>query len=110
MSIIFGAMTTKKDTQPRPSRGRPSTFDRTEALNRAMKLFWEQGYEGTTFDQLIEAMGISSSSFYNSFGSKELLYKEAADAYMKMSGDWFAGSLFGTADTREAFKKLLDAT
>lgn len=75
-----------------------------------MKLFWEQGYEGTTFDQLIQAMGISPSSFYNSFGSKEQLYKEATDAYLSLSEVWFAGELFGTVDTREAFKKLLNAT
>ncbi|ANB77507.1 TetR family transcriptional regulator [Paraburkholderia phytofirmans OLGA172] len=75
-----------------------------------MKLFWEQGYEGTSFDQLIRTMGISPSSFYNSFGSKEQLYKEATDAYLNMSEAWFAGRLFGTADTREAFKALLDAT
>jgi AcrR family transcriptional regulator len=75
-----------------------------------MKLFWEQGYEGTSFDQLIQAMEISPSSFYNSFGSKEQLYNEATDAYLSMSEVWFAGRLFGTADTREAFKKLLDAT
>ena len=103
-------MATEKDMPPRRGRGRPSTFDRTEALNRAMKLFWEQGYEGTSFDQLIQAMGISPSSFYNSFGGKEQLYREATDAYLSLSGVWFARGLFGTADTREAFKELLDAT
>ncbi len=103
-------MTTQKDSQARRGRGRPSTFDRSEALDRAMNLFWEQGYEGTSFDQLIQAMGISPSSFYNSFGSKEKLYKEATDAYLSLSEVWFAGELFGTADTREAFMKLLDAT
>ncbi|TKC88844.1 TetR/AcrR family transcriptional regulator [Trinickia terrae] len=75
-----------------------------------MQLFWEQGYEGTSFDQLIQLMGISPSSFYNSFGSKEQLYREATDAYLSMSATWFAGKLFGTADTREAFKKFLDGT
>src|SRR5579864_3913314 len=110
MSRICGAMTTEKDTQPRRGRGRPPTFHRMEALNQALKLFWDQGYEGTSFDQLIQAMAISPSSFYNSFGSKEQLYKEATDAYLSMSGVWFAGTLFGTADTREAFKELLDAT
>ncbi|MGF6780241.1 TetR/AcrR family transcriptional regulator [Paraburkholderia sp. GAS334] len=59
---------------------------------------------------MIQAMGISPSSFYNSFGSKERLYKEATDAYLSLSEVWFADGLFGTADTREAFKKLLDAT
>jgi AcrR family transcriptional regulator len=103
-------MATKKDMQPRRSRGRPSTFDREQALNRAMLLFWEQGYEGTSFDQLVQTMGISPSSFYNSFGSKERLYREATDVYVSMSGTWFAGMLFGTADAREAFEKLLDAT
>ena len=62
---IFGAMATKQDEQPGRGRGRPSAFDRTEAVNRAMKLFWEHGYEGTSFDQLVQAMRISPSSFYN---------------------------------------------
>ena len=47
-----------------------------------MKLFWERGYEGTSFDDLIAAMSISASSFYNSFGSKERLYNEAVDQYL----------------------------
>ena len=108
--MISGAMATKTDVQPPRSRGRPSTFDRADALNRAMTLFWEQGYEGTSFDQLIQAMGISPSSFYNSFGSKEQLYREATQSYLNLSAGWFAGSLFDTVDAREAFRKLLDAT
>jgi AcrR family transcriptional regulator len=75
-----------------------------------MNLFWEQGYEGTSFDQLIQAMGISPSSFYNSFGSKEQLYNEATNAYLSLTEVWFAGGLSGTADTREAFRKLLEVT
>lgn len=103
-------MATKKDEPPRRGRGRPSSFDRVEALRKAMELFWDQGYEGTSFDQLIQAMGISPSSFYNAFGSKEQLYREATDAYMDLSEVWFAGRLFGTPCAREAFRGLLDAT
>ena len=47
-------------------------------------LFWDRGYEGTTFDDLIGAMKVSPSSFYHEFGSKEQLYREAVDYYLKL--------------------------
>ena len=64
-SRIFGAMATKIGVDARRGRGRPQAFDRAEALTQAMQLFWERGFEGTSFDELIAAMGISPSSFYN---------------------------------------------
>jgi len=92
------------------SRGRPSNFDRATAVHQAMKLFWESGYEGTSFESLVGAMGISPSSFYNSFGSKEQLYAEATNAYLQASGEWFIGILSDLTDTRTAFKRLMEAT
>lgn len=74
-----------------------------------MKLFWERGYEGASFDELIAAMGISPSSFYNSFGSKERLYQEATEAFMARSGEWFAGELGAATDTKTAFHQVLKA-
>jgi AcrR family transcriptional regulator len=88
-------------------RGRPKTFDRSVALNQALRLFWERGYIGTSFDDLIGAMGISPSSFYNTFGSKERLYQEAAEAYAARSRKWFAAELEAPTDTRTAFRRLL---
>ena len=46
-----------------------------------MKLFWERGFEGTSFDELISAMDISPSSFYNAFGTREDLFRESLAAY-----------------------------
>jgi AcrR family transcriptional regulator len=92
-------------------RGRPVVFDRAIALNRAMKLFWERGYEGTSFDDLIAAMGISPSSFYNSFGSKEALYCEATKSYLDWSGHWFFTILNDpSTDTKMAFARLFEST
>lgn len=63
-------------------RGRPRIFDRDEALQSAMKLFWEQGYEGTTLEDLQAAMGgITPPSLYAAFGSKEKLFREAVELY-----------------------------
>ena len=92
-------------------RGRPVVFDRARALNKAMKLFWERGYEGTSFDELIAAMGISASSFYNSFGSKEALYCEATRHYLDWAGEWFKAILHDPSiDSRTAFARLFEAT
>ena len=91
-------------------RGRPPAFDRREALRRAMRLFWDRGYEGTTFDELTTAMGISPSSFHNSFGSKQRLYAEATDFYLNETARWFADTLSGQADARAAFQALVEAT
>jgi AcrR family transcriptional regulator len=95
----------------RRGRGRPPVFDRDAALEQAMKLFWERGYQGTSFDELIAAMGISASSFYNSFGSKEDLYCEASRSYLDSAGRWFFGILNDeTTDTKTAFARLFATT
>jgi AcrR family transcriptional regulator len=102
-------MTPKKIDGERRGRGRPQSFDRSQVLCAAMRLFWDRGYEGTSFDDLITAMGISPSSFYNAFGSKARLYQEATDAYLEASGAWFLGILREKADTRTTFERLMTA-
>src|SRR5258707_12152457 len=109
-SRITRSSTPKTSTEPQRGRGRPAAFARAAALREAMKLFWERGYEGTSFDDLIAAMRISASSFYNSFGSKEQIYREATDAYLEVSGCWFMGILNDEKlNTRNAFSRLFEA-
>jgi AcrR family transcriptional regulator len=90
-------------------RGRPVGFDREAVLQEATKLFWENGYEGTTFEKLTAGMGISPSTFYNSFGSKEELYRIVAESAVEETKKWLSET-FGDAtfDTRVAFVSLLE--
>jgi len=64
--------------------GRPRTFDRQQAIEQAMLLFWQNGYESTSLSQLKAAIGggISAPSFYAAFGSKEALFQEAVQCYL----------------------------
>jgi AcrR family transcriptional regulator len=64
------------------SPGRPREFDIDEALDKAMKVFWKQGYEGTSLTDLTEAMGINRPSLYAAFGNKEALFSKAIDRYL----------------------------
>lgn len=63
------------------ARGRPREFDVDEALDKAILLFWRQGYEGTSLAELIDAMGITKPSLYAAFGNKEELFRKAVDRY-----------------------------
>jgi AcrR family transcriptional regulator len=79
----------------------------TAAIQQAMELFWDRGYEGTTFDDLIGAMKLSPSSFYHEFGSKEQLYREAVDYYLKVSTSYLRG-FSSHRETRAAFEALIE--
>ena len=61
--------------------GRPREFERDEALDKAMDLFWSQGYEATGVAQLCDHMGVGRQSLYNTFGDKESLFAEALGRY-----------------------------
>jgi len=60
---------------------RSLAFDREQALESAMHLFWRQGYNATSLPQLLGAMGISRSSLYPVFGDKRQLFIEALDLF-----------------------------
>ncbi len=68
---------------------RPREFDTDEALGKAMDLFWQDGYERASLTNLLDAMEIQRSSFYNSFGDKRHVFIMALKRYMKsVNEDW----------------------
>jgi len=65
----------------KPKTGRPRGFDTEAALDAAMRVFWEKGYEGATLADLTDAMRINRSSMWAAFGNKENLFKKAFERY-----------------------------
>lgn len=66
--------------------GRKRNFDKGEALDKAMRLFWDNGYEGTSLSNLTSALGINKPSLYAAFGNKEQLFSEAISHYIDHYG------------------------
>jgi len=60
---------------------RPKAFDVDQALDRAVELFWRQGYLATSLPDLVEHMGIGRQSLYDTFGGKRQLFLQALDRY-----------------------------
>jgi AcrR family transcriptional regulator len=89
-------------------RGRPREFDRDEALRGAMMVFWEKGYEGASLEELQSAMGaIGPSSFYTAFGSKEQLFFEVVDLYVKTVGCRPVQALESAMTARQGVEAML---
>jgi len=89
----------------RKPRGRPRSFDRAQALEAAIEVFWAKGYEATSISDLTAAMGINPPSLYAAFGDKERLFLEAVERYEASQGDSCPYCSEPTA--RGAFEKLL---
>ena len=96
----------KKKTTTSRSRGRPRGFDRDEVLDRAMRLFWERGYEATSVSELTEAMGITPPTLYSFFGDKKRLFLEVVDRYQSGPG-CFALKALSEEPTAERFVRRL---
>lgn len=62
--------------------GRPKQFERREALASALEIFWTKGYEATSVQDLVDAMGVNRGSLYDTFGDKHALFVEAVEHYL----------------------------
>lgn len=95
-------------TRPAKLAGRPRGFDRGEALEAALDLFWQRGYESTSINDLCAAMAIRPPSLYAAFGNKAKLFLEAVDQYERSYWDPVWEALFDEPDTHRAFNQLFD--
>lgn len=89
--------------------GRPRKFDYDDALDKAMHVFWEKGYEGTSMPDLTEAMSMNRPSIYAAYGNKEELFCKALDRYTQRSVEFFNTHL-DKENIREAMSSLLCAS
>lgn len=88
---------------------RPREFDTKEALGQALEVFWTKGYEASSVCDLMEAMGLSKSSLYDSFGSKHELFLKVIDCYVDGSSAIFASALTGEGSGRRAIEDMFAA-
>ncbi len=89
--------------QKRPP-GRPRSFDRAEALDRAVAMFWADGYEGVDVERIARAVGVTKPSLYRVFGDKASLYVKAVQRYAETYG---AGAVTAFVDEPDIGKAVL---
>jgi AcrR family transcriptional regulator len=73
-----------------------------------MRLFWQQGYEGTSLTDLTAGMGIRPASLYAAFGSKEELFLEALERYRSGVGSGLPRIVNKAPTARDAIRQLLE--
>src|SRR5262245_2265465 len=100
-------MTRKKSKHPK--MGRPTGFSTDQALEAAMRVFWQKGYEGASLTDLTGAMGINRSSMYAAFGDKEALFQKALKRYTEGPMGWVEAAL-QKPTARESIKALLEGS
>ncbi|WP_328927570.1 TetR/AcrR family transcriptional regulator [Streptomyces sp. NBC_00190] len=88
-------------------RGRPRSFDRDAALDKAMLAFWERGYEATSIADLTASLGIGAPSLYAAFGDKRKLFDEVVMVYGGRYADFAGVALAEEPTARAAVGRIL---
>ena len=87
---------------------RTKEFDERQALVKAMLVFWEKGYEGTSIQDLERAMGLKRTSIYNAFGNKRRLFERIVACYKESVMAELVAAMDGAPDIREGVRRLLN--
>lgn len=73
--------------------GRQREFDVEKALDAVLCVFWRKGYEGASYADLTEAVGVERPALYAAFGNKEALFRRALARYEERYMDYFPAAL-----------------
>jgi TetR/AcrR family transcriptional regulator, transcriptional repressor for nem operon len=93
-----------------PIMARTKDFDEDEVLAKAINLFWRKGYNGTSMQDLVDTLGISRSSLYDTFGDKHQLYLKALESYQQAETAKRNSILDKPIPAKTAIRQLLDLT
>jgi len=85
---------------------RTKVFNEAEVLDRAMNLFWEKGYHATSAQDLVDGLGISRSSLYDTYGDKHSLFVMALKRYREERIDPVIQGV-NSADDIEAYIRFI---
>lgn len=88
--------------------GRTREFDEERALDAAMQLFWEKGYEATSLSDLTSRMGIQRPSIYSAFGDKKELFEAALRKYTKFHASHIRTKLQDNPSVKESFRTFFE--
>ncbi|WP_187487991.1 TetR/AcrR family transcriptional regulator [Duffyella gerundensis] len=87
-------------------KGRPRSFDREQALKKALDLFWRKGFEPASVAELCSAMEINPPSLYSAFGNKARLFIEAVNYYERVYWQATWARLEETQEITEAIDRF----
>ena len=89
---------------------RPRKFEREPMLNQALEVFWTKGYEATSVQDLVEALGIHPGTLYATFGDKHTLFLEVLDHYGAAGQARFGAILRQPGSKRKAIEQFFEFT
>ena len=89
---------------------RTKDFDEDEVLQKAMNLFWHKGYNGTSMQDLVDGLGISRSSMYDTFGDKHALFMRSLENYRKIATAEMKGIVDNAPTAKAAIRRMFEYT
>jgi len=91
-----------------PVMARTKDFDENEVLTKAIQVFWLKGYNGTSMQDLVDSLGISRSSLYDTYTDKHTLFMKALESYQNSGAARIQDIIDNSGSAKETVKRLLE--